>query len=269
MAGVARQLGLEGLNSELLLEATARWPGWATGDERLRAVDGLEGLRPWLRVAEPGPADRVLQALARLASPSGGDSVPAAGALAWVLLPGACSVARRLQSLSPRIDELVAAQLWLEVRTFPWQRLGKVAANVLANVRAAVMLDCGVSSQMQRSDRTWSRTQSLDPRGFAWTAVPAPPTVASAEEELASLLVWACESKVISEEDRSLLLCLAATADGTSPATRRRRSGLMGDRVSAVVGEAFGVSSVTVRRRARRTMAALNEACIATEWFAA
>lgn len=269
MAGVAGQLGLDGLDSELLREAAGLWPGWASGDDRLRVVGGLEGLRPWLRVAEPGAADRVLQALARLASPSGGDSVQAAAVLAWVLLPGACSVARRLQSLSPRIDELVAAQLWLEVRTFRWQRLGKVAANVLANLRAAVMLDCGVASQVQRSDRTWSRTQSLDPRGYGWAAVAAPPTVTSAADELTSLLVWACESKVISEEDRSLLLCLVATADGASSGTRRRRSGLMGDQVSAVVGEAFGVSSVTVRRRARRTMTALNQACVETEWFAA
>jgi hypothetical protein len=107
-----------------------------------------------------------LQALARLASPAGGDSVPAAGVLAWVLLPGACSVARRLRSLSLRIDELVAAQLWIEVRSFPWQRLWKVAANILGNLRVAVLLDCGVPSQVQRSDRTWART---GPDPGSWT----------------------------------------------------------------------------------------------------
>ncbi|SDT00294.1 hypothetical protein SAMN04488543_2818 [Friedmanniella luteola] len=186
-----------------------------------------------------------------------------------MLLPSARSVARRLQTLSPRIDELVAAQLWIEVRTFPWQRLGKVAANVLASLRVAVMLDCGVASQLQRSDRTWSRTRSLDPASYCWAAVAAPPTVTSAEEELASLLAWACEANVITTEDRSLLLCLVATADSASSVTRRSRSGLMGDRVSAAVGEAFGVSSVTVRRRARRTMTALSEACAEEEWFAA
>jgi hypothetical protein len=92
--------------------------------------------------------------------------VPAAGVLAWVLLPGACSVARRLRSLSLRIDELVAAQLWIEVRSFPWQRLWKVAANILGNLRVAVLLDCGVPSQVQRSDRTWART---GPDPGSWT----------------------------------------------------------------------------------------------------
>ena len=64
VTGVAEQLGLDGLDSELLREAATLWPGWATEDDRLQAVDGLEELRPWLRVAEPGVADRVLQALA-------------------------------------------------------------------------------------------------------------------------------------------------------------------------------------------------------------
>jgi hypothetical protein len=31
-------------------------------------------------------------------------------------------LAQRLQTLSPRIDQIVAAQLWIEIRTFPWRR---------------------------------------------------------------------------------------------------------------------------------------------------
>ena len=48
----------------------------------------------------------------RLASPSGGDDVAAFGALVWLLLPGASLLAHRLRTLTHRIDEVVAAQLW-------------------------------------------------------------------------------------------------------------------------------------------------------------
>src|SRR4051812_29221968 len=95
MVGVAGQLGLDGLDSELLLQAADGWSRWSAEDDRLQPVADLGGLRSWLRVADPVRADGVLQALAWLASPWGGDCVAAAGALAWALLPGACSVARR------------------------------------------------------------------------------------------------------------------------------------------------------------------------------
>ena len=271
MAGVATQLGLDGLDSELLREAAARWPGWVGADRRLRPVTALAGLRPWLRAVDADQADGLLQGLARLGSPSGGDEVPAAGALAWALLPGACLVARRLQSLSPRIDELVAAQLWIEVRTFPWWRLTRVAANILANMRAAVMRDCGVHGQVERADRTWGHTRAVDPTSPSWAALTDPPVEAPAEEELAELLDWACRARVISEHDRALLVSLVATAGRSSMAlpARRGRSGLMTTEVSTAVAEAFGLSPVTVRRRARSSMATLSRACIEAEWTAA
>lgn len=93
-------------------------PG-ATARQRL---EELLDLPAWLRSVDPESADAVLHRLAEPDSPTGGDDVTATGALAWLLLPAACLVAHRLRSLTTRIDEVVAAQLWLEVRTFPWQR---------------------------------------------------------------------------------------------------------------------------------------------------
>ena len=108
--------------------------------------------------------------------------------------------------------------------------MGKVAANVFSEFAGGGDAPLrGVARQVQRSDRTWSRTQSLDAVSYGWAAIAAPPTIISAADELAALLAWACESEVISEEDRSLL-CLAATADGASSVTRRRRPALMGTR---------------------------------------
>jgi hypothetical protein len=71
-------------------------------------------------------ADEVLHALVQIGSPSGRDCRPAAWVVAWALLPGANAVARRAPA-GPETDALVASQLWLEIRQFPWWRHRKVA----------------------------------------------------------------------------------------------------------------------------------------------
>lgn len=273
---VAEQLGLDGVDSELLGQARCLWDDWVAAAPRLQVVTGLGDLRPWLRTAEPESTDRVLHELARLGSPTGGDSVQAAGVLAWVLLPGACSLARRMRMLTSRIDEMVAAQLWVEVRSFPWQRLRKVAANILDNTRAGVLLECGVPGQVQRFDRTWSHTLVADPLSPAWEGLsPRPPAHgrrpsawrqpaldADPAEELLELLEWACVAGVITGTDRSLLVSLVEAAARTD--TRRvgrGHGGLMANDVSEAVASSWGISASTVRRRARRTVRALTDAC--------
>ena len=165
---VAEQLGLADQSSDLLVVAGQRWEFWATGQPALTRCGGLSGLRSRLRAGDPAGADEVLHALATLGAVDGGDDVAAAAVLAWALLPGACTLAHRLASLTPQIDEVVAAALWVEVRTFPWRRCRKVAANVLLNTRVGVLRDCGATSQLQRTDRTWSRTWPVDPSGAFW-----------------------------------------------------------------------------------------------------
>jgi hypothetical protein len=260
---VAGQLGLED-SGELLALAGHRWPGWLDQDSRLGAAGDLQALRGWLRRAGPDEADEVLHALATLASVSGGDDVAAAGVVAWALLPGACSLAHRLRSVSARIDEVVAAQLWLEIRTFCWRRRGRVAANILMNTRAGVLRECGVHSQLRRSDPVWSRTRPVDPDGGFWAGYAARNTgpEATAAEELLEVLEWACDQKVITRDDRTLLLCLVAAADreGTTR-VGRGGGGLMANDVSAAVAAEQGISAVTVRRRARRSLRALTQAC--------
>src|SRR5665647_1242053 len=78
------------------------------------------------------------------------------------------TLANRLRTLHWHIDEVVAAQLWVEVRTFPWRRLRKVAANVLKNTRTGVLRECDAKSQLERTDPTWSRTSLIDPYGSFW-----------------------------------------------------------------------------------------------------
>ena len=165
---VADQLGLRDETSELLALADQRWGRWAIAYPALTHCCGVLELRSWLRGAAKAEADEALHALASLAAVNGGDDIAAAAALAWALMPGACTLANRLRTLGWRIDEIVAAQLWVEVRTFPWRRMRKVAANVLLNTRTGVLRDCNAKSQLERTDPTWSRTSPVDPYGTFW-----------------------------------------------------------------------------------------------------
>jgi hypothetical protein len=298
-------LGLDE-NSELLDQARARWAAWAADDARLRVVDDFVDLRDWLSTVERVEADMVLLGLAMLGAPDGGDEVAAAGALAKCLLPGACVTAERICQLvargqlaaanvdgpvGQRVDELVASQLWIEVRTFPWRRLTKVASNILMNTRAGVLYELGDNARLWRTDRTWANTSALeavtrgdfpparlgsidgDPgtgcreltlAGFRpelfTGAMPSPDADPERTrlEQLLEILAWACEHRVITTSDRHLLLVLVEEAARVKTSrTGRGRCGLVGNELSLRVAPRLGVSGATVRRRAARSMAAL------------
>jgi len=261
---VATQLGLDDPDNDVLGLARQRWSTWQVGHEPLRVVNDLLDLPAWLRGAGRAEADRVLLSLAELSSPEGGDDVAATGALVWLLLPGASLLAYRLSSLHHRIDEVLAAQLWVEARTFPWQRGRKVAANILMNTRKGVMRDLGVGDH---AGATWARSAPLAPGAAVWLEIaqhdhdddPSP------EVELAEVLEWACSEGVVATSDRDLLLSLAQAAD-RAKTTRAGRgyAGLMAPAASESVAAARGVSARTVRRRALHSVQALRAAC-ATE----
>jgi hypothetical protein len=262
--GVAVQLGLgPGLGSEVLVEAAGRWSSWVGEVPVLEAVGGLPSLPGWLRAAEPARADEVLLGLVRLGSPMGSGEVAASGVVAWALLPGACTLARRLRPVSGQVDVLVAAQLWLEVRSFEWWRLRKVAANVLARTRCQVLADCGVSSQVRRSDPTWAATSVHDPLSASWVQCvdQSSESGQASAVELGSLLEEADAGGLLSRLERLMLDRLLVHADelgGTRAG--RGRGGLLADRLVAVVAEEVGVSPATVRRRTRRVVGRLAEA---------
>jgi hypothetical protein len=267
MVSVETQLGLHDEGNGLLVHAGQNWASWVDRFPCLLGIGGVGSLRAWLRTAEPAAADEVLHALVTLASPSAGDDASAAAMVAWALLPGASVLAQRLQTLSPRIDQIVAAQLWIEIRTFPWRRLRKVAANILANTRTGVLRECGAQRQIERVDRTWSSVRLVDPTAVFWARVcPQDTASQSAAHELVDVLEWARAVNVISDSDRSLLLELAETADSFGPArTGRGWCGLMANDLSADLAERLGISPITVRRRARRAITALADACAVYE----
>ncbi|TQM63812.1 hypothetical protein [Humibacillus xanthopallidus] len=258
---VATQLGLGDPESDVLGVARSRWPGWVSAHPVLGVVGDLLELPAWLRQAERDDADAVLLALAELSSPEGGDDVVATGALAWVLLPGVSLLASRMFTLSPRIDQMLAAALWMEARTFRWQRGHRVAANILMNARKAVMRDLGVGAA---ADPTWARTFPVAPSETIWEAMsaePSEPAETSAQQELAELLDWACVGGVITDEDRSLLVDVAQAADRQQTLrSGRGHAGLLGNGVSAEVAGRRGVAAITVRRRTSRAIRALRDA---------
>lgn len=260
--GVGEQLGLgAGVESDLLVEAAGRWPSWVLSAPELVRVGGLDALQGWLRVAEAADADLALHSLVRLGSPTGGTERAAAAVVAWALVPGACCLARRLAGVSPRIDELVASQLWIEVRSFPWKRLRKVAANVLANTRAGVLQECGVASRPL--DRSWAKTVLVDLDGPVRNDLVHQDSGCAADpaEELVGLLDAASRGGVLQSGDRWILDRLVAHADGAaSSRSRRGQGGLLGNSLVRLVAEEAGVSPSTVRRRTRRAVSALSAA---------
>lgn len=263
---VAEHLGLStpGTN-ELIRQAKQQWPRWCESDPRLAVVADPLHVPRWTLAAERDRADDVLHALAGLAAGDDGDDRAAAMTLCWTLLPAAASLANQLRGLTPEIDEAVASQLWVEARTFPWRRLRKVAANIRANTRAGVLRQCGDKARLPASDRTWGLTCPLDPTAAFWTTLADPTHVGqepTASEELLEVLEWARRQDVITAEDQALLLSLVEAAERTV-VTRSRRGGggLMANALSEQVADRWGVSPVTVRRRARRSMRALADAC--------
>jgi hypothetical protein len=271
---VQQQLGLED-DGLLVQQIGERWSTWSSHDERLAAVVEFDELRGWLRTADVVERDDALYALAYMAAKDAGDDYFAGAALAWALLPGAATLAARLAGFSPRIDDLVAAQLWLEVRSFPWKRRRKVAANILAATRAGVLLDLGDLGQVRRSDRAWANTGLLYGRLLEREWEPGVDAAHFNErtreqltvdlfadrtptQEVEAILAWGLCEGLISDRDRLVLTELIEEAETTVPARGRTANcGLGGREITRKVGDRLGVSSATIRRHLNTSVAAL------------
>lgn len=256
MNGVGAALGLSDELVAALIDN--HWDHWRELAPALERVQQPAELESWLRKAPAARADRVLLGLAQLAAEDGLNDTDAALVLAWALMGGARVVAADLRSLSSDIDALVASQLWIEVRTFSWQTLGKVAANILARLRKHVLLDLGEYSQLRNHDRTVAGSIPFSPESLTqlipevWADEGWSPT-----DELLRALEWGCRNKVITDADRQLLLDVLATAT-TNPDVPT--DCLFGDVVTDRVGHRWGLSGRTVRRRTKRSIERLSTA---------
>jgi len=253
---ITEMLGLQDERMEALVEG--HWAAWVAVEPRLARVRDPMRLDAWRRGVAPETANAVLLGLARLAAFDGGDDTDAALVLAWLLLPTALRVRRSLSSLSERIDEVVAAQLWVEVRSLPWGRPHWVAAKVATRLREGVLVDCGMSTHHRPARLAVVSLGPVDPADDRRVDAD------DATEELADLLAWACAEDVISLEDRELLVSLIAAARTLDRSGERFRdggvAGLSSHHVSNLVAQERGVCARTVRRHAARCIAALTGA---------
>jgi len=217
---VVEQLGVADL-SQGLAEARRLWQDWLEQDPRLASAPAVDGLRDWLMLVGIDAADEVLHALVQIGSPSGKDCRPAAWVVAWALLPGAIAIAQRAPA-GPETDALVASQLWLEIRHFPWWR--------------TVPTDRLPEQQLHKQ--------------------------VSPNEELIDVLSWGEQVGLIGSRDRLLLASLVEQTDRLGVRTIcRSGQGLMSASALAETAAEFGLSPGTVRRRARRSIDALASAC--------
>ena len=262
---VATKLGLTDPGRGLLAEAGEKWSRWCEEDPRLAVADGLLELQAWLleTVGPEAPqsawddADGVMHALARLASPRGGDDIAATAAVAYLLLPGASLLANRLRGVAEQIDQLVAAQLWLEIRAFKWERLQKVAANILWNTRRevlrearadqAILLDPGADAWQRAEARARTDTEDLyESLEMTWL--------------VRHLLARAITEGVITDRERTVLLALAEAAADHEVTVHRGVAGLYSRPALHAVARQTGWSISTVRRRAMASIEAMADA---------
>lgn len=237
-----------GVTADIAMEIVRRrWPDWVAVRPSMAGLDPQQASR-WLRGTSPVDC-AVRYDLAVLAAETGGDDVDAAAVLAWAMLPAACRVARGLADLDERIDELVASQLWIEVRTYNWRSGTHVAGTIRANLRRHLLRDL-------RPDLVNPLREELTHTGDLVNALTDEPDDVEVDPRqlLVAVLDWGVTHQVITPAECRLLLLMADRAASEPGRANARRSLLA---VSAAVAPTLGVHPRTVRRRGRRALDAL------------
>jgi hypothetical protein len=147
-----QHLGLTWPSLAERVERSGRWPAWVTAEPALASVAGLQEVAAIVADRDhPGRADALLGALVRLGAMDGGNDQDAAGAVALLLSNGAARLAGQLRNLSSDIDQMVAVQVWLQIRAFPWRRRRRaIAKNILMDARRALLRDLGVDGRRRK-----------------------------------------------------------------------------------------------------------------------
>lgn len=232
--------------------AASRWPDWLAVEPRLERVTCPAELARWRRHVTPAEANGLLLGLARLAAFDGEDDRDAALVLAWLLLPTALKVCRHYGGVGVRVDDVIAAELWLVVRTLEWRKRHWVAAKVAIDLREAVLVESGISTRRHPVMRTASVPVDL---------VRTPDSEPDAAEILSAMLEWARVGRVIAEADHLMMVSLIAVARSLDDAGQLPRNngagGLASESVTRVVAEQLGVCQRTIRRRTVHCMRAL------------
>ncbi len=254
-SGVGRALGISEESCSALI--AAHWEDWEKQVPAISCVPHGQSPGQWLK-AEPRPeADRVLRGLAELASESGYDDTDAALVLAWMLNPGAEALAIRLFDMGMHVFQHVAAFLWIEIRTFPWQTKGHVAANILLRVRQRVLIEFDEPGQLDNHDRALALTDPISPQMLQDLSPALMDLLENTpRDRLEQVLAWGCHHQVISAADRLMLLDLVTVAS-LHPVRHRANTALLSRLGTEMVGQSWGISGRSVRRSAKASIEAL------------
>lgn len=161
MPSIARTLDAEWVRLARSVQARRAVARWASDHPALAGAADLDAILD--RRREPSTSRAVLRSLAELAP----EDTLAARALLQALLPGLMTLAGNIGRSDPdAVDELVSLA-WERIRTYPAERPGAVAANVLWDVR----------KRYRRHREIEAPATSCDP------STAADPTVPSAEEQ--------------------------------------------------------------------------------------
>ncbi len=241
------------------VEASGCWRRWAQAQPALAEVVSASALGEVVRDrAQQGRANELLLALVRVGSVDGGVDEGAATFVSSLLAPGGDRIIRSLSSLGPDVDGIVAGQLWLQVRSYPWRdRPRAVAKNTLMETRRAVLADFGATTARRAAlvpVAPPELTQALDRRCAGGVVEPV-----VADLALLQLLGWARARGVLAEADAALLweLMLADCDAETGVVPAGQARGVGSKRAGAVVADARGVSARTVRRHRDRAVGRL------------
>lgn len=190
--------------------------------------------------------DDVFGALLRLAAYDNGDDQDAALVVAHLMDKGSRAIASSLRDLSPDIEAMVTAELWMQIRSYRWRRRRHGHALGLKNdTRRALLREL-----VPAYDRVGRRRQvSVSPQIATWLTdtritplvTDAPASCYDVADELLDVLSWAQGSGVLREKDVQLLLefelaalpqrCTVAAEWGLSDRQMRRRCGQLKQRL--------------------------------------
>jgi hypothetical protein len=247
---------------------------WAAAETVLAGIASLDALAEIVHHGQdPARADELLGGLVRLAAADGGDDEDAALVVAHLLANGTRKLALQLRDLSPDIDDLLAGQLWLQIRTFPWrQRRRAYAKSLLLDTRLAVLAELRPYRTRQRQTRVIlidpvaSWTDDDPARGPAGSPTGRTGVLDRAHVEahdqdtstLLDVLEWAQRSGVIDRAEAALLLELVVVADAIGPTERARSAGSVNRKAEiAAVAARHGVAEKTIWRHRARALTAL------------
>lgn len=188
---IAKNLGVDDVDSPLMTAARDAWPAWVSDDPDLGVVDDLLELPKWLRASTPADRDGTMRRLAALAATDDAAAV----AIAWLLVPGTKRLGAKLRDVAPDIDGMIAGQLWVEIRSHGGMPPKAVAMTILRNVERSIQAELGSGEYGARADKTWAMTQPSDTIGDMTT-----PAVLEREPEAQRILRVILEQMLAADE---------------------------------------------------------------------